>query len=280
MSLTRFLMSMAAACALAAPTFAADAPAAAGAAPAHTPGMIHRYSDLTSMTVENTGGEKLGKIVDVVYDQKSGKVRYAAVSFGGFLGVGDKLFAVPWSALKHQNDTVNNTHRVVMNANKQTLENAPGFDANNWPNVGDPAWSAGVDKFYGDAHGIAAANSNEAGYRLSRIVGLDVRNDAGENLGEINDAVIDVDNAQVSYFAVSFGGFLGVGNKLFAVPFAQARVAHDAEDKDYHAVMNVDKAAMEKAPSFDKSHWPNMADPNWDREVRDFYSNRPNQAAK
>jgi hypothetical protein len=84
----------------------------------------------------------------------------------------------------------------------------------------------------------------------------------------------------VSYFAVSFGGFLGVGNKLFAVPFAQARVAHNAEDKDYHVVMNVDKAALEKAPSFDKAHWPNMADPNWDREVRDFYSNRPNQAAK
>ncbi|MBL9081981.1 MAG: PRC-barrel domain-containing protein [Planctomycetales bacterium] len=279
MNFTRYLLSLAAALALAAPSFAADEPAkatqaAAPGAPAHTPGMIHRYSDLKGFNVENTNGDNLGEIVDVVYDQQSGKVRYAAVSFGGFLGVGDKLFAVPWSALKHQNDTVNNKHRIVMNADKASLEKAPGFDADNWPNIADAAWSAEVDKFYGDAHGIKQDAGAGPGYRLSKIVGMDVRNDAAENLGEIHDAVIDIDAAQIRYFAVSFGGFLGVGDKLFAVPFNQVRVAHDAEGNDYHMVMSADKATLEKAPSFDKSHWPNMADPNWDREVRDFYGNR------
>jgi len=95
--------------------------------------------------VVNTQDENLGDIKEIMLDMRSGRVSYAVLSFGGFLGLGEKLFAVPWSALKL--DTVNK--RFVLNASKDRLESAPGFDKDAWPNMADPAWEQGVHDFYG-----------------------------------------------------------------------------------------------------------------------------------
>src|SRR6266542_2627241 len=84
---------------------------------------------LTGDRVRNSAGEDLGKIEEIMIDIPTGRVAYAVLSFGGFLGMGNKLFAVPWEALTV--DEVN--HEFVMNADKQMLESAPGFDKDNWP---------------------------------------------------------------------------------------------------------------------------------------------------
>src|ERR1019366_6787 len=65
--------------------------------------------------------------------------------FGGFLGMGDKLFAIPWNALKV--DTVEK--QFILNLDKEVLKSAPGFDKDHWPNMADVAWANGVFKFYG-----------------------------------------------------------------------------------------------------------------------------------
>ena len=67
------------------------------------------------------------------------------LSFGGFLGMGDRLFAVPWQALKL--DPVNK--RFTLNVSKEQLKNAPGFDKDHWPTMADTAWAAEVHAFYG-----------------------------------------------------------------------------------------------------------------------------------
>ena len=67
------------------------------------------------------------------------------LSFGGFLGMGEKLFAVPWSALVL--DTKNK--RFVLDVDKERLENAPGFDANDWPDMANDAWEKTVNDYYG-----------------------------------------------------------------------------------------------------------------------------------
>jgi len=74
--------------------------------------------------VVNGAGEDLGDIKDIMIDVPSGRVAYAVLSFGGILGVGSKLFAVPWHAL--QLDPEN--HRFILNVDKEQLRNAPGFD--------------------------------------------------------------------------------------------------------------------------------------------------------
>jgi sporulation protein YlmC with PRC-barrel domain len=92
---------------------------------------INKASKLIGMQVRNTKNENLGKISDLVLDQKSGKVAYAALSVGGVLGVGDKLVAVPFEAF-----TPNpGQDGLVLNIDKQRLQQATGFSQNNWPDL-------------------------------------------------------------------------------------------------------------------------------------------------
>lgn len=87
-------------------------------------------SSINGTTVINAKGENLGNVKDLMIDLDTGRVAYAVLSFGGFLGLGDKYFAMPWEAFK-----IDTEHeRFILNVNKERLENAPGFDKNNWPN--------------------------------------------------------------------------------------------------------------------------------------------------
>lgn len=97
-------------------------------------------------SVKNAAGENLGKIEELMVDVDAGRVAYAVLSFGGFLGVGDKLFAVPWSAL--QLDMENEV--FVLNVPKERLEKAPGFDKEDWPDAvsTSDAWLISVYEYY------------------------------------------------------------------------------------------------------------------------------------
>jgi hypothetical protein len=87
-------------------------------------------------------------------EMDTGTVAYAVLSFGGFLGVGDKLFAVPWDALEL--DTVNK--RFVLDVEKDRLQNAPGFDKDDWPDMTDRTWASGIQSFYGTGSGLRDAD--------------------------------------------------------------------------------------------------------------------------
>jgi sporulation protein YlmC with PRC-barrel domain len=95
--------------------------------------------------VKNQVGEDLGKIEDLIIDPGTNRIAYAILSFGGFLGVGDKLFPVPLNALML--DTVNKT--FTLNMDKERLKNAPGFDKDNYPDLTDQKWGSGVYSYYG-----------------------------------------------------------------------------------------------------------------------------------
>ena len=100
---------------------------------------------LTGDKVVNFQKEDLGKIEHLMIDLESGRIAYAVLSFGGFLGMGDKLFAIPWSSLAV--DTLE--HRFILNVDKELLKAAPGFDKEHWPNMADRSWGAKVYTYYG-----------------------------------------------------------------------------------------------------------------------------------
>ena len=100
---------------------------------------------LIGNSVANKLGENLGDIKEIMLDMRTGRVSYAVLEFGGFLGLGSKLFAVPWSALTL--DTIEK--RFVLDANKELLENAPGFEKDNWPDMADAMWEKDIHDFYG-----------------------------------------------------------------------------------------------------------------------------------
>jgi sporulation protein YlmC with PRC-barrel domain len=112
----------------------------------HGPGPHLMGADsLVGNDVYNKKSEDLGEIKEIMLDMRSGRVSYAVLSFGTFLGMGGKLFAVPWEALKL--DTKNK--RFVLDVSKDQLQTAPGFDKDHWPNMADPAWEKGIREYYG-----------------------------------------------------------------------------------------------------------------------------------
>ena len=110
------------------------------------PGPVIMAADtLVGNLVLGPSGDKLGKIDHIMLDVPRGQIAYAVLSFGGFLGVGTKLFAVPWSALTL--DTVRKS--FVLGIDKKRLEAAPGFDQNHWPSMADPQWATSIHEYYG-----------------------------------------------------------------------------------------------------------------------------------
>ena len=95
--------------------------------------------------VYNGTGENLGTIKEFMIDMAAGRIAYAVLSFGGFLGLGDRLFAVPWQTLKL--DTANK--RFTLNVSKDKLKSAPGFDKDHWPSMADATWATDIHTFYG-----------------------------------------------------------------------------------------------------------------------------------
>ncbi|SMP59242.1 Sporulation protein YlmC, PRC-barrel domain family [Neorhodopirellula lusitana] len=108
--------------------------------------------------------------------------------------------------------------------------------------------------------------------RVSQLIGMDIQNPQGEGVGEINDIVLDTRTGKVRYAAVTYGGLLGVGDKLFAVPFDAFRVQTDPDDRDeFVMVLDVTQQRLEGAKGFDQENWPNFADRNFAKELDDRY---------
>ena len=104
-------------------------------------------SKIIGEKVLNPAGEELGTIKEVMIDPDDGYIVYAALSFGGFLGLGDKLFAIPWEAL-----TLDQIHHTfILDVDKEILKNAPGFDKDHWPETEDykAGWLLDIYEYYG-----------------------------------------------------------------------------------------------------------------------------------
>jgi sporulation protein YlmC with PRC-barrel domain len=99
---------------------------------------------LNGDNVVNAAGDGLGKIEAIMLDVTSGRIAYAVLSFGGIFGMGTKLFAIPWSALTLEAAD----KRFMLDASKEQLENAPGFDKDHWPSMADQSWAAAVHNHY------------------------------------------------------------------------------------------------------------------------------------
>lgn len=101
-------------------------------------------SSLIGDSIKNPQGESLGDLKDLMVDLGTGKIGYGVVAFGGVLGMGEKLFAVPWDALRVDHED----KCLVLNVSKERLKDAPGFDKDNWPNFSDPSFTQQLGTYY------------------------------------------------------------------------------------------------------------------------------------
>lgn len=100
--------------------------------------------DVEHFEVKNLSGKKLGKVDDIVIDYKHGKIAYAILSVGGFLGIGDKLYAIPWKAFE-----INPADKsLTLDVNEEELKEAPSFEKNKWPDMDKVKWNTDIHYYY------------------------------------------------------------------------------------------------------------------------------------
>ncbi|PRX90885.1 PRC-barrel domain-containing protein [Paraburkholderia sp. BL25I1N1] len=101
-------------------------------------------STLDGNKVVSSDGAEIGKISDIMLDVRSGRVTYAVLSEGGFLGIGSTLHAIPWSALTLDTDEM----CFFVDITAEEVRNEPGFDKDHWPSMADVQWGATVHRYY------------------------------------------------------------------------------------------------------------------------------------
>ena len=98
--------------------------------------------DVEGTNVYDMKGTKIGEVDHLMIDKVSGRVTYAVMSFGGFIGLGHSHYPVPWGSLKY--DT--NLNGYVTGITERQLKDAPQFSDDSW---GDRNWESNVHKHYG-----------------------------------------------------------------------------------------------------------------------------------
>ncbi|MBK8180350.1 MAG: PRC-barrel domain-containing protein [Planctomycetes bacterium] len=240
-------------------------------------------SELIGMKVVSKDGESLGKIEDLVV-RPSGNSSYAVLSFGGWLGMNDKLFAMPWSVLRAvELDTTkkDSARTLVLPVVKERFKTAPGFDKRSWPNLANPDWAKDIDAFYsGDLNPDlkrpieAAMRTTAITWKATELKGTKVSTSSGEKLGDVQELAIDT-NGRVCYATVSVGGFLGMGDRVVAVPWDSFKFTTGGDKGEKKMItLATTKAQLEGAPEFngDKEHCMEMCSPKWIGRVYDHFS--------
>lgn len=281
-------------------------------------------STLSGNRVISPREEDFGKIADFIIDTRDGQIAYVILSFGGVLGIKDRLFAVPWDAMDLNTDK----HAFVLNVEKDVIKSAPGFEKDNWPDMANPDWGERIYAYYGQkpywstqrgepfmetgretsremgrqaeapkgiiipetsaapgslppAHVAAeetrpvSLTSAAGEMRLARgsvLKGLKVKNMEGEDLGKIDDIMIELETGKIAYAVLAFGGILGLASKLFAVPWNALGI--DTGKREF--LLNIPKKKLEEAPGFDKDNWPGVMSEDWIESERSFYG-RPTE---
>lgn len=235
-------------------------------------GVYHgvRCDKLIGAKVKNPEQKDIGEIQDLAIDPDSGCIAYAVLSFGGFMDMGDKYFAIPFSALDHRTDGA-----IVLNVPKSRLESASGFDPENWPNMADKRWGQDAHRaFDRKPYWDGGGKNNEPPKRIvkaSALVGQNVNNYSNETLGEVADLVVDTRKGHIAYAVLACGGFLGMGEDLVAVPWDV--LGAPANEGPIHT--RITEKQLTEGPRFKKDQWPEDNDNAYVVRVYSFYDIDP-----
>jgi len=209
-----------------------------------------RTSQVIGKEVRNPEGRNIGQIRDMVVNMNDGQVRYTVLEFDPGIFEGERLFAVPTNLLRLGADD-----QLVYNMTRDKLEQVavPRTDWNRAWN--DPGYMARVDK----AWGVVQPSGQAGAYRVSDLLGMDVNSRAGEEIGEIEDLVINMAARKVHYAVLEFDPSWVSPERNFAFPLSAFHLNADRDE----LVLDVDKSKVQAMKSFDDSRYSNLNDRRW-----------------
>jgi hypothetical protein len=176
------------------------------------------------------------------------------MSFGGFLGIGEKYHPLPWHMLTY--DT--RLGGYVVDLDRDKLENAPSYASTESPNWSDRSYTDRIDQYWRKDRTAGLAN-DETDRLISpdKVEGTSVYNPKGERLGKVRHLMIDKYTGEVAYAVMSFGGFLGIGEKYNPLPWKM--LTYDTRLGGY--VVDLDRNKLENAPSYASTEPPDLVRP-------------------
>jgi sporulation protein YlmC with PRC-barrel domain len=234
------------------------------------PKRMSRY--MNGREVFNEDGKQIGTISDFVLDPSATSVAYLVLCVED----SDKHFAIPWAAFERKSDQ---SEKLYLLKAGDTLKNNPGFSKEQWPDTASKAlFQSQIDVSHGKMIGSLSSDvtkpvditPNPANLtvktgpatkgmlwsrRGSAVIDAKVVNKQNEEIGVIKDIVFNPRNGYIHYAVLSTGGFLGQGNKLFAVPL---RALNTTTEKTF--ILDVSQNTINETPSFDKDAWPYWGD--------------------
>jgi len=263
-----------------------------------------RGSELLDYDIENLNGEDIGDLNDLIIDMSDGRVLFATMEYGGLLGFGANTYPLPLQALRSAAGITGTTsltgtsgvtgtglglddNVIVFNIAEETLDNAPGYDAD-WPDLNASDFEAEFRQFWSDpslgaltdslditgTNGITGTDVVSGSLaKASELIGFNIENADGDNIGEINDLLVDLGSGHVTYAVLSFGGFLGLGDQLVAIPLSLFESAPETNENRAVAniILNVEPETLENAPAFDLDAFPETNTAGWDTEWRQYW---------
>lgn len=234
------------------------------------PFQIHRASSMRGMEVLGSNSEALGSLEELLIDPTDGSVDYAVIAHGGFLGLGEDLYVVPFEMIRAGHNA-DDEDCLRIQAQKSQLEAAPTMPKDSWPAI-DRTWEENVRRAFGKSMEKEAPGRKLV--RCTSLEGTEVQGLSDAVLGDIQEVIIDPDRDRVVYFALGTGGFLGLGEKVVALPWSMTEINLPKEG-ELAISFPTDEETLSRAPEFDPENWEQMANPTWVRTVYVFYSVRP-----
>jgi uncharacterized protein YrrD len=212
---------------------------------------IHRFSEFIGQPVRNQQGEELGEVNDVVFG-KDGNINYIILSRGEIEGADADLVPLPWET---ENISVQE-NTLILSMDKQEVEDAPSFTVLEWERFAEQNFQDEVHGYYGTEKAKNKDNAGKLGSehgarqtreinRFSEFIGQPVRNQQGEELGEVNDVVFGKDG-NINYIILSRGEIEGADADLVPVPWETENISV----QENTLILSMDKQEVEDAPSF------------------------------
>lgn len=209
-----------------------------------------RLSRLIGMPVDDMHGQRIGEVHDLIVDTHDGKVRYAVIDAGGFLGLGEHRTAVSLRNL----DAILEPDRVRVDMTREQLQRYPGY-----PPDREPDWNLGGfaqqvdDAVHADGKG---GGTMRRYWKASDLLEADLEDQRGNDIGDVEDLVIDASDGRVLYGAARFDGSWMSPEALVRIEPTQVR-AEDGDGTDLVIVENA--ASIRAAPRIDENRWKHMA---------------------
>lgn len=228
-------------------------------------GKLVRANQVLGSDIYDAQGQDVGEINSLIVDQ-NGQITHAVLAAGGFLGIGEKLTPVPWQSISRDD-----RDRFTLQIDKSKLQAGPSFERGSFPELNRETVSS-VNRHYG-----MEARTEPTGQLVkidSTMIGGKVFDQKGQEIGRIDNVLLDPMMGRVAYAILDVGTYLGLGgDQRTPVPFNLVRYSMEAEKTGF--VLQADRQKLVDAPHFAQNSWPDFSTAEINQRIYSHFGVEP-----